>query len=114
MENRREVAGKNQEPFAVGISGVPQVSRARVIDSLEASVNHAVCACGLIPSDTRLPCGDAVSACFKTGHGKQKSPLSAGFFFGLSFRCRGNANSLGWLMGLEPTTTGITILDSTN
>ena len=22
--------------------------------------------------------------------------------------------SLGWLMGLEPTTTGITILDSTN
>jgi hypothetical protein len=23
-------------------------------------------------------------------------------------------NSLGWLMGLEPTTTGITILDSTN
>jgi hypothetical protein len=24
------------------------------------------------------------------------------------------ANSLGWLMGLEPTTTGITILDSTN
>jgi Glyoxalase superfamily protein len=25
-----------------------------------------------------------------------------------------NLNSLGWLMGLEPTTTGITILDSTN
>ncbi len=24
------------------------------------------------------------------------------------------ANILGWLMGLEPTTTGITILDSTN
>jgi hypothetical protein len=23
-------------------------------------------------------------------------------------------NSVGWLMGLEPTTTGITILDSTN
>jgi len=23
-------------------------------------------------------------------------------------------NHLGWLMGLEPTTTGITILDSTN
>lgn len=23
-------------------------------------------------------------------------------------------NFLGWLMGLEPTTTGITILDSTN
>ena len=23
-------------------------------------------------------------------------------------------NCLGWLMGLEPTTTGITILDSTN
>ncbi len=23
-------------------------------------------------------------------------------------------NLLGWLMGLEPTTTGITILDSTN
>ncbi len=24
------------------------------------------------------------------------------------------AEFLGWLMGLEPTTTGITILDSTN
>jgi len=23
-------------------------------------------------------------------------------------------NLMGWLMGLEPTTTGITILDSTN
>jgi len=23
-------------------------------------------------------------------------------------------DSVGWLMGLEPTTTGITILDSTN
>ena len=23
-------------------------------------------------------------------------------------------NEMGWLMGLEPTTTGITILDSTN
>jgi len=23
-------------------------------------------------------------------------------------------HSVGWLMGLEPTTTGITILDSTN
>jgi hypothetical protein len=26
----------------------------------------------------------------------------------------GLLNLLGWLMGLEPTTTGITILDSTN
>gem|GEM_PF-2771967 len=26
----------------------------------------------------------------------------------------GFGHSLGWLMGLEPTTTGITILDSTN
>ena len=26
----------------------------------------------------------------------------------------GFGNHLGWLMGLEPTTTGITILDSTN
>ncbi len=27
---------------------------------------------------------------------------------------RGFGGSVGWLMGLEPTTTGITILDSTN
>ena len=27
---------------------------------------------------------------------------------------RGNVYNMGWLMGLEPTTTGITILDSTN
>ena len=36
---------------------------------------------------------------------------------GLGFRHRtGNANlvMMGWLMGFEPTTTGITILDSTN
>ena len=26
----------------------------------------------------------------------------------------GASVSVGWLMGLEPTTTGITILDSTN
>ena len=30
-----------------------------------------------------------------------------------SLRC-GGLCYLGWLMGLEPTTTGITILDSTN
>jgi hypothetical protein len=35
--------------------------------------------------------------------GKQKSPA-----LGWAFEF------LGWLMGLEPTTTGITILDSTN
>jgi hypothetical protein len=36
---------------------------------------------------------------------KQKSPVTRLGFL-LEF--------LGWLMGLEPTTTGITILDSTN
>ena len=31
------------------------------------------------------------------------------------FLCSGvSLSDLGWLMGLEPTTTGITILDSTN
>ena len=35
---------------------------------------------------------------------KQKSPSKRAFLFLI----------LGWLMGLEPTTTGITILDSTN
>ena len=40
----------------------------------------------------------------RTREAKTKKPLdeSRGFFY------------LGWLMGLEPTTTGITILDSTN
>ena len=33
---------------------------------------------------------------------KQKRPTNGALFY------------LGWLMGLEPTTTGITILDSTN
>ena len=32
----------------------------------------------------------------------------------VSGHSRGNAGDLGWLMGLEPTTTGITIPDSTN
>jgi hypothetical protein len=31
-----------------------------------------------------------------------------------SQRCANSKRFLGWLMGLEPTTTGITILDSTN
>jgi hypothetical protein len=31
-----------------------------------------------------------------------------------SFNCLNLNKFLGWLMGLEPTTTGITILDSTN
>ena len=35
---------------------------------------------------------------------KEKAGSDAGFSF----------QSVGWLMGLEPTTTGITILDSTN
>ena len=30
------------------------------------------------------------------------------------FENRAYLYSVGWLMGLEPTTTGITILDSTN
>ena len=37
---------------------------------------------------------------------KRKSPLR--------LSQRAFVSSLGWLMGLEPTTTGITILDSTN
>jgi hypothetical protein len=44
---------------------------------------------------SRNPCGQ-----------KRKSHLEGGFVFTTEF--------LGWLMGLEPTTTGITILDSTN
>jgi hypothetical protein len=31
-----------------------------------------------------------------------------------SFKSLNQNEFLGWLMGLEPTTTGITILDSTN
>jgi hypothetical protein len=37
---------------------------------------------------------------------QKKSPLFE--------RAAGRENAVGWLMGLEPTTTGITILDSTN
>jgi hypothetical protein len=41
--------------------------------------------------------------------GQRKSRTASGFFsFGIANRM------MGWLMGLEPTTTGITILDSTN
>jgi hypothetical protein len=47
---------------------------------------------------SRIPCGQ-----------KRKSHLEGGFQVG----CDAD-EFLGWLMGLEPTTTGITILDSTN
>ena len=45
-----------------------------------------------------------------TGIAKNKKPAivsEAGFLYAVRLY-------LGWLMGLEPTTTGITILDSTN
>lgn len=48
--------------------------------------------------------GRAVQYAIRTPESKKPGSLNRAFCL----------NSLGWLMGLEPTTTGITILDSTN
>jgi hypothetical protein len=72
---------------------------------------------------TKVPMVPAQRACGLCAN--QHSPVLAGHQVGMlamdwSSKEKGPAsapgllNGLGWLMGLEPTTTGITILDSTN